>query len=989
LSRILRAAIRVAVAVALGAFTAPFVGAVPAAAGSAAPVSFQAACPEPTLGTAQCLALTRTDAGAMAASGVSPQGTMPPGFGPADLQSAYSLPTGSEGTGMTVAIVDAYDLPTAESDLAAYRSQFGLPVCTSLSGCFTKVNQAGGTSPLPDSAVVHHWDYEIALDIEMVSAVCPNCKILLVEAFSNAYSDLGAAVKRAVAMGAKYVSNSYAGKEFSSEAALDTAYYDNPGVVITASTGDCGWNCMPYQGSLVKSVGYPAASPKVIAVGGTSLARNGSARGWTESAWGNGYGGAGSGCSAYEIKPTWQPAGACGSYRIQADVSAIADPGTGVAITLDGSWHIEGGTSAASPIVAAVYALGGAPDSGTYPASRLYADSLDLFDVTSGNNDVTFKTCTTGSLLCNGKVGYDGPTGVGTPNGTRAFAAATTPGKPTGLSAHKGDAIAQLSWTAPFDGGRAISSYTVTEVGSGTVTCVMTGATACTVSGLTNGVPYRFTVHATNSEGDGVESDQSNIVTPAVLTAPTKPNGVTAIGGVGSAWVSWTIPDDDGGSAITGYTVTSTPEGLHCTTTGALSCTVTGLTIGHTYKFAVVANNAIGPGDPSDFSAIVTIISGATYHPMTPPVRLLDTRVGNGLSGKFVANTPRTFQVAGRDVIDAGATAITGNLTVAGESHSGAVYLGPDSLVKPSTSTLNFAKGDVTANGVTVALSSTGTLSATYLAAAGNTTDLVFDVTGFFTPDATGATYHRLTPARLLDTRVGNGLSGKFSANVPRTFAVWLRGEVPDTATAITGNVTVTGSSIKGALYVGPDPIVKPSTSTINFKQGQNLANNVTVALSATGELSATFLAGSGTTDLVFDVTGYYTNDLSGAKYVPMTPTRLLDTRYANGLSGKFRANTPRTVQITDRGVPANAIAVSGNATIVNETHSGAVFVGPDYIAKPPTSTLNFVKGDVRANGLTVALGTDGVHGTLSAVYLAASGNAMDLVLDVTGYYLP
>ena len=392
------------------------------------------------------------------------------------------------------------------------------------------------------------------------------------------------------------------------------------------------------------------------------------------------------------------------------------------------------------------------------------------------------------------------------------------------------------------------------------------------------------------------------------------------------------------------------------------------------------------PGLTTDDIGKVVTYDPTTYHPLTPPVRMLDTRVNKGLSGRFSANVPRTLTIAGVNGIDAGATAVTGNLTVTGESKGGAIYLGPSSMTYPITSTLNFATGDVTANGLTVALSPTGTLSATYMVASGNTTDMVFDVTGFFTPDTTGATYHALTPVRLLDTRVKNGLAGKFSANVPRSFAVWLRGNVPDTATAVTGNVTVTGSTSNGAVYVGPDPIVKPDTSTINFRKGQNLANNVTVALSSKGELSATFLAGSGTTDLVFDVTGYYTKDLSGDKYVPLTPTRVLDSRVANGLTGKLSANAPRAFQIVGRGAPSGAVAISGNVTVVRENRSGAIFVGPVSIVKPSTSTLNFVKGEVRANGLVVGLsGT----GSLSAVYLCRSGYTTDLVMDVTGYFAP
>jgi subtilase family serine protease len=251
---------------------------------------------------------------------------------------------------MTVAIVDAYDLPTAESDLAVYRSQYGLPPCTTANLCFRKVNQRGVTGSYPVANA--NWGQEIALDIDMVSAACPNCKILLVEADSDSFLDLGAAVNTAVAMGAIAVSNSYGGAEgsASSEAYLDANFYNHPGVAITASTGDCGYNCSG-SGSGVQ---YPAASPYVVAVGGTRLTRDGSARGWTESAWGNAatHAGAGSGCSLYESKPSWQHDAGC-AKRTQADVSAVADPATGVAVYVTGVWQVFGGTSAASPIIAA------------------------------------------------------------------------------------------------------------------------------------------------------------------------------------------------------------------------------------------------------------------------------------------------------------------------------------------------------------------------------------------------------------------------------------------------------------------------------------------------------------------------------------------------------------------------------------------------------------------------------------------------------------
>jgi subtilase family serine protease len=369
-------------------------------------------------------------------------------------------------------VVDAYDLPTAEADLAVYRSYFGLPACTTANGCFRKVDQNGGINyPVANAG----WGQEIALDIDMVSAVCPSCHILLVEASDNTSANLGAAVNKAVSLGAIAVSNSYGGPESIFEATSLDPYYNHPGVAITAATGDCGYNCAGSPGNTHNSVAYPASSPYVIAVGGTSLTRDASARGWTESAWGNADGGAGSGCSAYEPKPSWQLDTGC-TNRTEADVSAVADPETGVYGYENGSWYEFGGTSAASPIIAATFALAGSPAAGTYPASYLYADTADLNDVTSGNNDVTWGgtgyACTV-TYLCNGVAGYDGPTGLGTPNGTGAFTVPAVPGKPTGLTAAAGDASAVLSWTAPAtDGGRSIIGYRVTETEQGLGACV-------------------------------------------------------------------------------------------------------------------------------------------------------------------------------------------------------------------------------------------------------------------------------------------------------------------------------------------------------------------------------------------------------------------------------------------------------------------------------------------------------------------------------------
>ena len=327
------------------------------------------------------------------------------GLAPADLQAAYGVPfsgTSSTATnGPTIAIVDAYDNPNAEADLGVYRTTFGLPPCTTSNGCFKKINQRGGSKPPRANS---GWGLEIALDVQMASAICPTCHILLVEADSSSFTNLMTAVNQAASQGAVAISNSYGASEFSGETSYEGAY-NHPGAAITVSSGDSGYG-----------VEFPAASRYVTAVGGTTLRRSSSTRGWVETAWS----GAGSGCSAYVSKPSWQIDPGC-SRRAVADVSAVADPSTGVAVydsyAYQGQkgWFVVGGTSVSAPIVASVYALAGNVSSLTY-ASGPYANTSSLNDVTSGSNG----SCA-GTYLCTAVAGYDGPTGLGTPIGTGAF----------------------------------------------------------------------------------------------------------------------------------------------------------------------------------------------------------------------------------------------------------------------------------------------------------------------------------------------------------------------------------------------------------------------------------------------------------------------------------------------------------------------------------------------------------------------------------------
>jgi subtilase family serine protease len=344
-------------------------------------------------GFAHCHARVVTDARGNPAVTASPNG-----YGPADLQSAYALPSATAGAGQVVGIVDAYDDPNAASDVSTYRAQYGLPACTTASGCFRKVGQAG-TATLPRAN--GSWAQEISLDVDMASAICPNCRILLVEANSNAFTDLAAAEDTAARLGATVISNSYGGSEFSAESsATYDGHFNHPGVPITVSSGDNGYGTE-----------FPAASEFVTAVGGTSLTRSGSS--FTERAWS----GAGSGCSAYIAKPSWQTDSGC-ARRTVADVSAVADPNTGVAVydsyRFQGAkgWMVFGGTSVSAPVVASVYALAGNAAAPSFP----YSHTSALHDVTSGSNG----SCSV-AYLCTAGSGFDGPTGLGTPIGAGAF----------------------------------------------------------------------------------------------------------------------------------------------------------------------------------------------------------------------------------------------------------------------------------------------------------------------------------------------------------------------------------------------------------------------------------------------------------------------------------------------------------------------------------------------------------------------------------------
>jgi subtilase family serine protease len=352
-------------------------------------------CGAPTPGQASCMALAHVTSDGTPVTTVTPDG-----YSPADLRAAYNLTSAAthDGGDQTVAIVDAYDDPNAEADLAVYRSKYGLPACTTTNGCFRKVNQHGDASPLP--AENDSWGVEESLDLDMVSAICPNCHITLVEA-DTADSDPMFAAEDTAAGLAQVVSNSWGEAEYVGQTA-DEHHFHHPGVAIVASAGDAG-----------SIVSFPASSRWVTSVGGTELWDG--PNGWQERAWYDG----GSGCSTQEPKPAWQTDKPC-THRTTADVSAVADPYTGVSVydtsISSPGWYVVGGTSAAAPIIAGVYALAGNASTINAPAYP-YAHAGHLHDVTQGSNGASCYP----SYLCTAGRGYDASTGLGTPDGIGAF----------------------------------------------------------------------------------------------------------------------------------------------------------------------------------------------------------------------------------------------------------------------------------------------------------------------------------------------------------------------------------------------------------------------------------------------------------------------------------------------------------------------------------------------------------------------------------------
>lgn len=542
---------------------------------------------------AQCFATVYTTDG----KGIVANATTPPptALGPAQIQAAYGLP--ASGQGQTVAIVDAFGASTAEADLGTFRSQYGLSPCTTANGCFKKVDQNGGTNyPSDDPG----WGLETALDLDAVSSACPACNILLVEGNDNSLDNLGIAVDTAVSLGAKFVSNSYGVPGEGSDETTYDHYYTHPGVAVTASTGDAG-----------DVTNWPATNPNVVAIGGTHLTTDSSPRGWHESAWVDG----GSGCSPYEAKPDYQAniATNC-SNRAIADISADADPATGLAVydTLGQSgWIQVGGTSLSSPLVAAMYALAGTPVPGTFPVTYPYqAPAGTLNDVTEGSNG----GC--GNVLCNAGTGWDGPTGLGTPHGVTAL-----------TTGPHGDIAGTVTNGAT---GAAISGATVSTPDGYAATTDSAGHYDLAVPiGSYDVTASAFAYQSSTTTGVSVTTSATTTVNFGLVAVPSQNLSGTVTDGSGHGWPLYAKITVDGypGGAVytdpfTGHYSVDLPQGfvanLHVApvTTGYTTATAQ-VTIGtadvvHDVSVPVDETSCFAPGYAFQYTGTGATFSGWT-----------------------------------------------------------------------------------------------------------------------------------------------------------------------------------------------------------------------------------------------------------------------------------------------------------------------------------------------------------------------------------------
>ena len=710
------------------------------------------------------------------------------------------------------------------------------------------------------------------------------------------------------------------------------------------------------------------------------------------------------------------------------DLTTSASDHSGIDVQMPKAFHIQG----------VVTGTGGDPVGDVF----LVADSGDYSDYAWTDTDGTYDfVVPAGSYVISLEdLGYQYLNGYYAKGSTGNFTIAKTSATPVEVTT---DDVSGVDVT--LQTGYAIQG-TITEFGGGPIQDIEVDVVSAGYSGWamtdadgTYSVPvvagsyvvefhdYENQVYVSGYYSTGGFTTDAGALTPVVVTTgnvtgidaemygpPSAPENVTAIGFDSSAVVSWEASTEYG-RPVTGYTVIVFDSGAPmavgsdpiedgdtvCTTTGALTCTATGLANGQDYRFVVYASSAAGDGAQSVPSDWTLVRVGDTYVPLAP-ARIVDSHAGLGLARKIGPYTAATFQVTGKGGVPSNATAVTGVVTVTNATGAGSFALTPLPVNRPPTSNLNFPKGDSRSSGATVTLSPAGTLSITYGGPKNTSADVYFDVTGYFIPGTAGATYLPVTPSRLVDTRINVGLTGKVVAGKAKTFQVTDRTpgidatNIPSNAVAVTGNLTVTGQSAAGHLTLTPTAQNSPSTASIYFPVNDVRATGLTMMLSPEGALSVTYVSSKAgaTASVVFDVTGYFVDgwEGSGATYVPVTPNRLVDTRIKIGLSSKLTPALARTFQVTGRvpsdatkNVPATAIAITGTLTVTGQTAAGSFALTPVPDNHPGTSTLNFPKGDNRATGVTVPLGAGGKE---SITYSGAKNSSAQVVFDVSGYFV-
>ena len=572
---------------------------------------------------------------------------------------------------------------------------------------------------------------------------------------------------------------------------------------------------------------------------------------------------------------------------------------------------------------------------------------------------------------------------------------------------------ANTAFQAGWNGTHTFTNgVTFATVGSQTVTAtdILTG----TITGTSAGITVTQLPQPTHFTITGLPNPMTPSATRTVVVTALDASNHTVTTYTGTVHFAST----DGAAVLPiNYVFTFSDSGVHTFTNGVTLKTPGSqtVTVSDTLHGSVTGSQTVTVG-----------YAGATFHAISP-ARVLDTRptsgtniVNIGLSGKFVAGTSRTFKVANAPYVTAGypaclplscpvavpanATAITGNLTIVSPTATGVVAVGPTVSATGDVTSISFVKGDVIANNVTVGLADDGSLSAVYRATSGAGIDVVFDITGYFTPDTSGATLKILgTPGRVLDTRATNaywtniGLAGPFKSRVVRTFKVagasgigWTSSSqgVPVGARGVIGNLTVTNPTSDGFVSIGPSMTTNPATSNVNVKSKVTRANGLAVALSGSGTLAAVWVGKAGSSaDVIFDVTAYFTNDGTGLKFHPVVPSRILDSSKNKGVTGPFRAGLSKTMTIGGvNQIPVDASAISGTLTLVKPSANGYAYIGPFAMSQPPVSTVNAIIGVNTANGFTVKLSS--AH-KLAMIWVASGTATANLQLDVTGYWVP